>query len=180
MPRIHYKTFVDLETPPCVSLTLSVCHPILSFSLFFTSFLLWKDRNVSISRIERMAGMLHHLERIGAWEAMLAATLAYMHEQTWQVAPKKTKNVWRYSCARNSPSPIRFQIRSSQTDGIVKHYNHDYHTSVLAIHAWESTPIAPIYGLHYTGAITRAATLNCYKRFISSLYFGWLEELFLS
>lgn len=48
---------------------------------------------------------------------MLAAALAYMHEQTWPVAPKKTKNVWRYACTRNSPSPIRFQIRSSQTDG---------------------------------------------------------------
>lgn len=69
---------------------------------------------------------------------------------------------------------LRFAFRSDRPKwmAFMKHYNHDYHTSLLAIRAWESTPIAPIYGLHYTGAITRAATLNYHKRFISSLYFS--------
>lgn len=96
----------------------SLCLPTTPSSLFFTSFLLWKEGNVSISRIERMAGRLHHLERIGAGETVLAAALAYMHEQTWRVTPKKkTKKLWRYACTSNSRSPIRFQIRSSQMDG---------------------------------------------------------------
>lgn len=84
---------------------------------------------------------------------MLAAALAYMHEQTWRVTPKKQK------MSGGMPALtillLRFAFRSDRPKwmAFMKHYNHDYRTSLLAIRAWESTPVAPIYGLHYTGAI---------------------------
>lgn len=76
---------------------------------------------------------------------------------------------------------LRFAFRSDRSKWLafMKHYNHDYHTSLLAIQAWERTAIPDCFYIRVTlyWGYTRAATLNCHKRFISSLYFSWLEEL---
>lgn len=71
---------------------------------------------------------------------------------------------------------LRFAFRSDRPKwmAFMKLYDHDYRRFLLAIRAWERTANPDCSYMRDTlyWGYTRAATLNCHKIFISSLYFS--------
>jgi hypothetical protein len=104
---------------------------------------------------------------------VLAAALAYMHEQTWRQKNNKKSSG---GMPARAIVVLRFAFRSDRPKwmAFMKLYDHDYRKSLLAIRAWERTanPDCSYIRVTLYWGYTRAATLNCHKRFISSLYFS--------